>query len=37
MQADPKWVAYQKRSGDAGYLLSQNNQLMTEASFFKPK
>ena len=37
MQADAKWVAYQKRSGEAGYLLSQHNQLMTEASFFKPK
>ena len=37
MQADPKWNAYQKRSGEAGYLLSQNNQLMTEASFFKRK
>ena len=36
MQADPKWVDYQKRSGEAGYLLSQNNQLMTEAPFFKP-
>jgi hypothetical protein len=37
MQADPKWVAYQKRSGEAGYLESQHNQLMTETSFFKPK
>ena len=37
MQADPNWIAYQKRSGEAGYLLSQNNQLMTEASFFKLK
>ena len=37
MQADPKWAAYQKRSGEAGYLMSQNNQLMTEAPFFKLK
>jgi hypothetical protein len=37
MQADPKWHAYQKLSGEAGYLLSQNNQLMTPASFFTPK
>ena len=37
MQADPKWAAYQKLSGEAGYLLSQNNQLMTEASFFQRK
>jgi hypothetical protein len=37
MQADPRWIAYQKRSGEAGYLVSQNNQLMTEAPFFKLK
>lgn len=28
MQADPKWVAYTKISAEAGYLDSQNNQLM---------
>lgn len=37
MQADPEWVAYQQRSRDAGYLVSQENQLMTEAPFFQPK
>lgn len=37
MQADPRWVAYQKLTGDAGYLLSQDTQLMTEAPFFQPK
>jgi hypothetical protein len=37
MQADPGWIEYVKRSGDAGYLQSQNNQLMTPVSFFKPK
>ncbi len=37
MQADPDWAAYVKRSGEAGYLQSQNNQLMTAVSFFKPK
>ena len=37
MQADPEWIDYVKRSGEAGYLESQNNQLMTPVSFFKPK
>ena len=37
LQADPQWAAYQKRSAEAGYLLSQNNQLMTPVSFFGPK
>ena len=37
MQADPSWIDYVKRSGEAGYLQSQNNQLMTPVSFFKPK
>jgi hypothetical protein len=33
MQADPDWIAYQKLSGEAGYLLSQRNQLMVPAPF----
>lgn len=33
MQADPDWQAYIKKSGEAGYLDSQANQLMTPASF----
>ena len=37
MQADPGWIAYMKRSAEAGYLQSQNNQLMPPVSFFKPK
>ena len=37
IQADPGWIAYMKRSAEAGYLQSQNNQLMTPVSFFKPK
>ena len=37
MQADPKWVAYVKLSGEAGYLVSQNNQLMTPVSFVSPR
>ncbi|MBS4048848.1 MAG: NIPSNAP family protein [Alphaproteobacteria bacterium] len=37
MQADPEWQAYLKASGEAGYLIGQQNQLMTPASFFKIK
>jgi len=37
MQADPDWVEYTRRSAEAGYLESQNNQLMTPVSFFQPK
>jgi hypothetical protein len=37
MQADPGWIDYVNRSGEAGYLQSQHNQLMTPVSFFKPK
>jgi hypothetical protein len=37
MQADPEWIAFMKRSAEAGYLQSQSNQLMTPVSFFKPK
>ena len=33
MQADPEWQAYLEKSGEAGYLLSQENKLMTPASF----
>lgn len=36
MQADPEWQAYLKRSAEAGYLLSQSNQLLVPAPFFKP-
>ena len=37
LHADPGWIAYMKRSAEAGYLQSQNTQLMTPVSFFKPK
>jgi hypothetical protein len=37
MQADPGWQQYQARSGEAGYLASQRNQLMVAAPFFTPK
>jgi hypothetical protein len=33
MQADPAWAAYLKASVDAGYLISQRNQLMVPAPF----
>jgi NIPSNAP len=35
MQADPEWIAFLARSAEAGYLLSQENKLMTEAPFFQ--
>jgi len=35
MQADPEWIAFLGVSGEAGYLESQQNKLMVEASFFK--
>ena len=37
LQADPGWIKYQTLSGEAGYLLSQQNSLMTEVPFFKLK
>lgn len=36
MQADPAWTAFLKRSAEAGYLLTQENRLLTSASFFQP-
>jgi hypothetical protein len=36
LQADPAWVEYLARSAEAGYLVSQRNQLMTPVGFFKP-
>jgi len=35
MQADPDWQAYLKISAEAGYLLSQENKILTSAPFFK--
>lgn len=35
LQADPAWVDYLARSAEAGYLVSQRNQLMTPVPFFK--
>ena len=35
MQADPDWQSYLKRSAEAGYLIGQENKLLTAAPFFK--
>ena len=37
LQADPQWVTYQTRSREAGHLLSQNSDLMSEAPFLRAK
>lgn len=36
LAADPAWGEYLKLSADAGYLVSQENKLMTATPFFKP-
>lgn len=36
MQKDPEWAAYLKHSAEAGYLIAQENRLMTAAPFFAP-
>lgn len=33
MQADPRWVAFLEKSAEAGYLVRQENSLMTPAAF----
>ncbi len=35
MQADPDWQAFLVKTGEAGYLIAQNNTLMVNAPFFK--
>lgn len=37
MQADPDWQAFLKRAGEAGYLVTQKNQLLIPPSFFELK
>jgi len=37
MQADPAWQAYLAKSREAGWLIRQENQLMTPPAFFTPK
>ena len=37
MQADPDWQNYLKISAEAGYLIKQENSLMTPAPFYPIK
>lgn len=36
LQKDPAWAGYLAKSADAGYLISQENRLMTPTAFFQP-
>ncbi|MCA0942847.1 NIPSNAP family protein [Salipiger pacificus] len=36
LAADPEWQAYLGKSAEAGYLVSQVNQLMAPVPFFTP-
>ena len=33
MQADPEWIAFLEKSAEMGYLIGQENKLMTPAAF----
>ena len=35
LQADPEWKDYLARSASAGYLIEQENRLLTPTSFFQ--
>jgi hypothetical protein len=37
MEADPDWNTYRQKSGEAGYLIRQENKILTPASFFEKK
>lgn len=37
MQADPDWQAFIKKTGEAGYLIKQENQILQAAPFFDYK
>jgi NIPSNAP len=37
MQADPEWQAFVKMSGEAGYLIAQENKILLAAPFFEPQ
>lgn len=37
MMADPQWQAYIKASGEAGYLISQENRILTPVPFWTYK
>lgn len=36
LQKDPEWANYLTRSAEAGFLISQENRLMTPTAFFQP-
>ncbi|CAM3921805.1 NIPSNAP family protein [Bordetella muralis] len=36
LQSDPEWASYLTKSAEAGYVVSQENRLMTPVSFFTP-
>ena len=36
-QADPDWQAYVQKSGEAGYLIKQENKILMDAPFFQTK
>lgn len=36
LQKDPEWATYLSKSAEAGFLISQQNTLMTEVPFFQP-
>ena len=35
MDADPDWAIYRQKSSEAGYLVRQENKILTPAPFFK--
>jgi hypothetical protein len=35
MEADPDWTTYRQKSAEAGYLIRQENKILTPAPFFK--
>jgi len=37
MQADPDWIAYLAATAEAGYLIKQENKLMTPVPFYPIK
>ncbi len=36
LQADPEWAEYLAKSAEAGYLVNQENTILTAAPFFDP-
>ena len=35
MEADPDWATYRQKSAEAGYLIRQENKILTPAPFFR--